>query len=70
VRRRDLYREVDSILCDEAPWAFAYAAHRFYVRQPYVRALVPHPVWSLEATRTWIDKASVGLDRVLRGALR
>lgn len=69
-RRRDLYREADAILCDEAPWAFAYAGHRLYVRQPYVRALAPHPVWSLEATRTWIDKTSSGLERVLRGALR
>jgi len=70
-RRRDLYREADTILCDEAPWAFAYGYHRFYVRQPYVRDLTPHPVWPLEATRAWIDRVSdAGFARLLRGAIR
>lgn len=69
-RRRDLYREADSILCDEAPWAFTYSYHRLYLRQPYVRELTSHPVWPLEATRTWIDRTQAKFDRVLRGALR
>jgi ABC-type transport system substrate-binding protein len=69
-RRRQLYREASTILCDEAPWAFAYAAHFFHVHQPYVHAYRPHPVWPLEVSATWMDRAGRVLERALgRGAL-
>jgi ABC-type transport system substrate-binding protein len=55
-RRRDLYREANQILCDEAPWAFAYAYHFFDVRQPYVRGFKPHSVWTLDVSRVWLDR--------------
>jgi ABC-type transport system substrate-binding protein len=55
-RRSDLYREASAILCQDAPWAFAYAYHDFYVRQPYVRGFPTHPTWRLDLTRVWIDR--------------
>jgi ABC-type transport system substrate-binding protein len=61
LRRRDLYREAGAIVCDEAPWAFGYSYHAFYVHQPYVRAFIPHPVWPLEVTHVWIDRGGEAL---------
>ncbi len=56
-RRREAYREANRIVCDDAPWAFTFGYHMFVVRQPYVRGLVPHPVWPLDVSRTWLDRA-------------
>jgi ABC-type transport system substrate-binding protein len=64
-RRRALYHDAGAILCDEAPWAFAYGHHWRHVHQPYVRDFAPHVVWPLEVTRTWMDRAGAGLDRAL-----
>jgi ABC-type transport system substrate-binding protein len=55
-RRKALYREANEILCDEAPWAFAYAYHPFDMRQAYVRGFKPHPVWTRDVSRVWIDR--------------
>ncbi len=69
-RRRQLYHDASAILCDEAPWAFAYAYHFFHVHQSYVHSYQPHPVWPLEVSATWIDRAASALERALgRGAL-
>jgi ABC-type transport system substrate-binding protein len=64
-RRRALYREANEILCDEAPWAFAFAYHFYDVRQPYVRGFRPHPVWPMDVSRVWIDRSegAVGSSR-------
>jgi ABC-type transport system substrate-binding protein len=69
-RRRDLYAEADAILCDEAPWAFAYSHHAYRVRQPYVRGDAPHPVWGVDATRTWLDRPRQALERLLGEGFR
>ena len=55
--RRALYREANDILCDEAPWAFAYAYHFYDVRQPYVRGFKPHAVWPMDVSAVWLDRA-------------
>ncbi|HEX3346102.1 MAG TPA: ABC transporter substrate-binding protein [Polyangiaceae bacterium] len=70
VVRRSLYREANSILCDEAPWAFTYGHHLSDMRQPYLHGFVPHPVWPLEATGVWVDRAGQTLERALGGGLR
>ncbi len=57
-RRAALYREASAILSDDAPWAFVYAYHEYYLRQPYVREFALHPVWTLDLTRTWVDRAT------------
>jgi ABC-type transport system substrate-binding protein len=56
-KRGALYREANEILCDEAPWAFAFAYHFYDVRQPYVRGFKPHPVWPMDVSRVWLDRA-------------
>jgi ABC-type transport system substrate-binding protein len=68
-RRHALYREADTLLCDEAPWAFAFAYHFYVLHQPYARDLRPHPVWSLDPTRAFVDRASDALHHALRGGV-
>jgi ABC-type transport system substrate-binding protein len=68
--RNAMYREADRILCEDAPWAFTFGVHHFYVRQPYVRGFAPHPVWGLDASRIWLDRAAAAIERVLGGGLR
>jgi ABC-type transport system substrate-binding protein len=63
--RDGLYRQANEILCDEAPWAFAYGTHRFDVHQPYVRDYKPHPVWQVDVSRVWLDRATTPLERRL-----
>lgn len=58
--RRRLYGDITRIVNDEAPWAFSYT-YRFYVlRQPYVRGYAPHPMWTHEVSRTWLDRGAGG----------
>jgi ABC-type transport system substrate-binding protein len=54
--RRALYHEATSILCDEAPWAFAFSYHWVDAVQPYVRGPILHPVWVFDPTRAWLDR--------------
>jgi ABC-type transport system substrate-binding protein len=70
VKRKALYREANTIVCDEAPWAFTYGVHWFTLRQPYVRGLVPHPVWPVDVSRVWIDRAEGAAARALGGGVR
>ncbi|HXN31201.1 MAG TPA: ABC transporter substrate-binding protein, partial [Polyangiaceae bacterium] len=67
-QRRALYREANEILCDEAPWAFAFAYHFYDVRQPYVRGFKPHPVWSMDVSRVWLDRSGDTTIQALGGA--
>jgi len=69
-RRRALYAEADAILCDEAPWAFAYSYHFYDVHQPYVRGRLTHPVWIVDVTSTWLDRAERSIAQVLGAGLR
>lgn len=56
-RRMAIYKEAQQIICDDAPWAFTNY-YRWYVQhQPYVRDSHPHPVWTVDASRSWIDRA-------------
>jgi len=63
--RNALYRQANEILCDEAPWAFAYGIHRFDIHQPYVRGYKPHPVWQVDVSRVWLDRTTAPLRRRL-----
>jgi ABC-type transport system substrate-binding protein len=67
--RRAMYREADEILCDDAPWAFAYAYHGYEVRQPYVRGFAAQPVWSRDVSGVWVDRVERGIARALGGVL-
>lgn len=54
--RRAIYREADELLCDEAPWAFAWAQRDLVIRQPYVMGLYAHPVWPLDLRPVWLAR--------------
>ncbi|MEA2748592.1 MAG: hypothetical protein QOI41_2735 [Myxococcales bacterium] len=57
-RRKKLYRETQEIICDEAPWAFTHY-YRFYAQwHPYVHDYKPHPMWTTDPTRVWIDRTA------------
>ena len=67
--RRALYREANAIVCDEAPWAFTYGHHTFEMRQAYVHGFAPHPVWPLDVSGVWLDRAGQALEHALGGPL-
>ena len=57
-RRKKLYSEAQVIICDEAPWAFTHY-YRFYAQwHPYVHDYKPHPMWTTDPTRVWIDRTA------------
>jgi ABC-type transport system substrate-binding protein len=64
-RRRSLYAQADAILCNDAPWAFAYSHHAYRLRQPYVRGDFAHPIWAVDATAAWLDRAGRSLEQAL-----
>jgi ABC-type transport system substrate-binding protein len=69
-QRLALYRQASAILCDEAPWAFTFSYHFVSERQPYVRGPLLHPVWVVDPTRVWIDRAESALDAPGEGRSR
>jgi ABC-type transport system substrate-binding protein len=68
--RRALYREANAIVCDEAPWAFTYGHHTFELRQAAMHGFAPHPVWPLDVSGVWLDRADHALEHALGGSLR
>jgi ABC-type transport system substrate-binding protein len=60
-RRKRLYSEAQSILVDDAPWAFNQTFRFYTERQPYVRGYRTHAMWSNDLTETWIDRARTSL---------
>jgi ABC-type transport system substrate-binding protein len=69
-RRQALYREANELICDEAPWAFAYAYHFFDVHQPYVRGFKPNSVWPMDVSGVFMDSTVEALERMLGRPLR
>jgi ABC-type transport system substrate-binding protein len=64
-KRRALFDEANTIVCDEAPWAFTTTRRFVDVKQPYVRGFSPHPVWTFETKSTWLDRKTQGKDQAL-----
>jgi ABC-type transport system substrate-binding protein len=57
-RRKKLYSEAQTIICDEAPWAFTHF-YRFYAQwHPYLHEYRPHPIFTTDLRRSWIDRAT------------
>ena len=54
-KRLALYAEANSILADDAPWAFLSYAVDMFAWQPYVKGFQPHPVWLNEYRNVWLD---------------
>src|SRR5262249_26883422 len=71
-RRKKLDSEAAQLICDDAPWAFTQYYRWYSIRQPYAREWRPHPVWTHELSRTWIDRAAdvLGVRTWLRGDVR
>jgi ABC-type transport system substrate-binding protein len=61
--RAGMYRRVERILYDDAPWLWDYHQAITEVIQPYVAGYTPHPVWLRDYTSTWLD---VGPDGPVR----
>jgi len=57
-RRNKLYSEAQAIICDEAPWAFTHYYRFFAQWHPYLHDYKPHPMWTTDATRVWIDRVA------------
>jgi ABC-type transport system substrate-binding protein len=60
-KRMALYGKANRIVANEAPSSCGYSYHYFVVHQPYVRNFHRHPVWEMEVSRVWLDRASGGL---------
>jgi oligopeptide transport system substrate-binding protein len=54
-RRAALYRRVERILYDDAPWIWDYHRVNAEVTQPYVRDYHQHPIWMRDYTSCWLD---------------
>jgi len=65
-RRGRLISEAVDLVCDEAPFAFAYTVRFYEVHQPYLRGYRPHAVWARDLSSAWLDRAASG---ATRGAL-
>ncbi|HEY5934739.1 MAG TPA: ABC transporter substrate-binding protein [Kofleriaceae bacterium] len=55
-KRAAMYRRVERILYDDAPWIFDYHRMTVEVTQPYVRGYEPHSIWLRDFTSAWIDR--------------
>ena len=60
-KRAAMYREVERVLYDDAPWIFDYHRMTVEVTQPYVRGYEPHPIWLRDFTPAWLDRTDGGL---------
>jgi ABC-type transport system substrate-binding protein len=58
--RARLYREANTIVCDDAPWAFTFVRHFYDIYEPYVHGLGPSPVLGRDVSRVWLDPPGGG----------
>ncbi len=65
--RRELYREANRVVCDDAPWAFTFGLHYTDVRQPYVHGYRASPVWSMDLREVWVDRSDATAARATGG---
>jgi len=67
-RRAALYRRVERILYDDAPWIWDYHRAMIEVIQPYVRGHAPHPIWARDFNSAWLDLGPDGAPVARSGA--
>lgn len=58
--RAALYRQVERILYDDAPWLWNYHQLTTEIVQPYVRGYAPHPVFGRDYAGAWLDLGPSG----------
>lgn len=54
-KRAALYRQLDRMLHEAAPWIWGYHRVATEVVQPYLRGYSPHPVWLRDYSASWLD---------------
>jgi peptide/nickel transport system substrate-binding protein len=59
-KRDEMYKRVERILFDDAPWIWNYHQMLTEVVQPYVTAYAPHPVFVRDFTEAWLDIGDAG----------
>jgi ABC-type transport system substrate-binding protein len=59
-KRAAMYRRVERLLHEDAPWIFDYHRMTVEVTQPYVRGYEPHPIWLRDFTSAWLDLGADG----------
>ncbi|MEJ7599379.1 MAG: ABC transporter substrate-binding protein [Kofleriaceae bacterium] len=59
-RRAAMYRRIERVLYEDAPWIFDYHRMTVEIAQPYVRDYQPHPIWLRDFTAAWLDLGSDG----------
>lgn len=59
-KRAAIYRRLERILYDAAPWVWGYHRVAIEVVQPYVKDYEPHPVGLRDFTSTWLDLDAQG----------
>ncbi len=59
-RRNEMYKRVERILFDDAPWIWNYHQMITEVVQPYVTGYAPHPVFLRDFTEVWLDVTDAG----------
>ncbi|MBI2302888.1 MAG: ABC transporter substrate-binding protein, partial [Armatimonadetes bacterium] len=52
--RLAIYRQVEQMVVDDAPWIFVYHSVTWRLVQPWVRNYHLHPVWSGTEERVWL----------------
>jgi ABC-type transport system substrate-binding protein len=57
-KRAALFDEANRIVCADAPWAFTDTRRFVDVSQGYVRGFRPHPVWTFQTDKTWLDRGA------------
>ncbi len=59
-KRDEMYRRVEGILYDDAPWIWNYHQMTTEVVQPYVMSYAPHPVFLRDYSDVWLDIGDAG----------
>ncbi len=58
--RDAMYKHVEHVLYDDAPWIWNYHQMMTEVVQPYVMDYAPHPVFLRDFTEVWLDVGDTG----------
>jgi len=56
VKRLRLYRELEQIVVEDAPWIFLCNLNDFRLRQPWLKGFKMRPVWPQRLENVWLDK--------------
>jgi len=59
-KRDAIYKQVERLLYDDAPWLWNYHQMQTEVVQPYVMDYRPHPVYLRDFSEVWLDVGDAG----------